>query len=110
MFAQSGPRFEELEDLFVLFRREIGADTHVHHDYIPLSRAVVAGRSDVMTTDAVVCPKFCAAFASCSGRNFRRLPVAGATDQPGQSRTGNDYDSSGQADPFTNFASIFLHV
>ncbi len=32
------PRFEEFEDLLVLFRGEIGAYAHVHHRDFPLDR------------------------------------------------------------------------
>ena len=101
-----GSRFEELQDLFVLFRLEIGADSHVHHDHVPLRRAVVAGRSYIMTTDTVFGPKFRAAFprrsASSTGGNFSGLLTGGATNQPSQSCAKNDYDGSGQADEFAN--------
>lgn len=55
-------RFEELDNLFVLLRSEIGANTHVHHHDFPLRRAVVARRSDVVTTHAILRPELRAAF------------------------------------------------
>src|SRR5712691_4091699 len=105
-----GSRFQELKDLLVLFRREICADAHVHHDYFPLRRAVVAGRSYVMTTDAVFRPEFRPAFASGSGSDLSRLLTCGATkDQRRGSSAKNNDERSGQTDPFADFRNEFLH-
>src|SRR5438309_3928481 len=104
-----GSRFEELQDLFVLFRLEIGADSHVHHDHVPLRRAVVAGRSYIMTTDAVFHPKLRSTLPGCPGRNVCRLLIGRATDQPCQGHTRNDYDGAGQAEPFAASRNNFFH-
>src|ERR1700694_3090414 len=94
---RSGSRFEELKDLLMLFRSEIGTDTHVHHNHFPLCRTVIAGRSYVMAAHAIVGPKFRPTFSSRSGSNFARLLIVSAADQPshGQGQRRNNYDGSG---------------
>ena len=66
----------------MLLGSKIGADAHVHHHDFPLRRAVVAGRSDVMTTNAILRPKLGAAFSRCSGSDFARLIIGRAADEP----------------------------
>src|SRR5438105_14858227 len=94
-----GSRFQELKDLLVLFRGEVGADTHVHHNHFPLRGTVVAGRSDVVTPHAVIRPKFRSAFPSRSSSDLSRLLICCTTkDQPRISGTKNN-EHSGHADP-----------
>src|SRR5713226_994769 len=100
---RSGSRFEELKDFLVLFGCEIGADAHMHHDFFPLGRAVVAGRSYVVTTHAIVRPEFRSAFSSRSGSDLSGLLIGGATDKPGQRPAESNDRGSGQADPFADF-------
>src|ERR1041385_3358568 len=104
-----GSRFQELKDLLVLFRSEISTHAHVHHSYFPLCRAVVAGRSDIVTTDAVFRPEFRPAFPRGSGSDLSWLPISSATDQPGQCRAGNNDHSSGQTDPLADSQNKFFH-
>src|SRR5436190_915279 len=58
LFARrSGSSLQERKDFFVLLGSEIGPDAHVSHDYLPLRRAIVARRPDVMTANAVFGPQ-----------------------------------------------------
>jgi len=105
----SSSRFEELENLLVLFGSQISADTHVHHDDFPLRRAIVAGRSDIVTTITIVRPKLRPAFSRRTGCNFARLIIGRATDEPDQACARNNDDGPRQADPFADFWNNRFH-
>ena len=114
LFARpSGSSLQKRENFLVFFRSKIGADAHVHRGDLPLRRAVVARRPDVMTANAIFGPELCTAFFCCwrssSDRNLSRFRIAGAADQPAQSGTGDNDRSSGEADPFPDPQNIFFH-
>ncbi len=87
----------------MFFGSEIRADAHVHHHDFPLGRAVVAGRSDIVTTIAILGPKLRPAFSGCSGSDFARLIIGRAADQPGEADARDNDDRSWQSDPFADF-------
>src|SRR6266487_5444246 len=77
--VNSATCFEELENLFVLFRGEISAHPHVHHNDVPLCRTVIAGRSDIVAAHTIFRPKLRSAFPSCSGGDLSRLLICSTT-------------------------------